>query len=205
MGRAEWGLAFRARSDPPKPAAGPESSAGRGHKARSVIGKENLPRRKVDDEAHHRAGDHQTTRRRCSARPDEKRHKGGDPGAHPPDRQPPAGSTGRLLWGATRDGLNPKNETRRIDALPLNGGRPSPSIAADLRTHMAAPGRRKRGNRTLTQFTRPGSAKSEAEKKGPILPASLQAIEDCVFSPCLTEGVHSIYLRSSAFIRGQCV
>src|SRR5260221_5976537 len=79
---------------------------------------------------------------------------------------------------------------------------PSPSIAADLRTHMAAPGRRKRGNRTLTQFTQPGSTKSEAEKKGAILPASLQAIEDCVFSPCLTEGVHSIYSRSFACIRG---
>jgi len=80
---------------------------------------------------------------------------------------------------------------------------PSPSIAADLRTHMAAPGRKKRGNRTLTQFTQPGSAKSETEKKGAILPASLQAIEDCVFSPCLTEGVHSIfYSRSFAFIRG---
>src|SRR5258707_15199601 len=82
---------------------------------------------------------------------------------------------------------------------------PSPSIAADLRTHMAAPGRKKRGNRTLTQFTQPGSAKSEAEKKGAILPASLQAIEGCVFSPCLTQGVHPIffiYSRLFAFIRG---
>ena len=73
-------------------------------------------------------------------------------------------------------GVHSESETRQIDALLLNGGMPSPSIAADLRTHTAAPGRRKRGNRTLTQFTQPGSAKSETEKKGAILPASLQAI-----------------------------
>src|SRR5438552_13344060 len=73
-----------------------------------------------------------------------------------------------------------------------------------MHTH-AAPSRGKRGKPHSDTVYAAGSAKSETEKKGAILSASLQVIEDCVFSPCLTEGVHSSYSRLFAFIRGPMV
>src|SRR5437667_4283671 len=63
-----------------------------------------------------------------------------------------------------------------------------------MHTH-AASSRGKRGKPHSDTVYAAGSAKSETEKKGAILSASLQAIEDCVFSPCLTEGVHSTFIR----------